>query len=96
MGGGGFHLPSQPPPIIYRRHPLPPVDYVHSYTATCGIYITLAAQAAASTFLVGCSAHRAASKDLLNGKITVCCAGFRGRGNSLFHEFGACDDVVGK
>lgn len=54
------------------------------------------AAVAASTFLVGCSTQRAASKDLVNGKITVCCAGFRGRGNSLFNEFGKCDDVVVK
>lgn len=54
------------------------------------------AAVAASTFLVGCSTQRAASKDLVNGKINVCCAGFRGRGNTLFLEFGKCDDVVVK
>jgi predicted dehydrogenase len=66
-------------------------EFLQNVSATA-----VAAQAAASTFLVGCSTQRAASKDLVNGKINVCCAGIKGRGNSLFHEFGKCDDVIVK
>lgn len=51
---------------------------------------TAAVSVAAST--LGCT-QRAASKNLANSKITVCCAGFRGRGNQLFLGFGACEDV---
>lgn len=36
---------------------------------------------------------RARAKDLANGRITVCCTGVKGRGNSLFNSFGAAEDV---
>lgn len=48
------------------------------------------AVAVAATTLVR---PRAEAKNLLNGKITVCCTGVRGRGNSLLHSFGAEPDV---
>ncbi|MBL9093026.1 MAG: Gfo/Idh/MocA family oxidoreductase [Planctomycetaceae bacterium] len=36
---------------------------------------------------------RAKAKDLANGRITVCCTGVKGRGNSLFNGFGAAEGV---
>lgn len=54
---------------------------------------TLGAAAAVGGFFGGCSTQRAASKNLANGKIVVMCGGIRGRGNSLFLEFGRCEDV---
>lgn len=44
-------------------------------------------------FFGGCNSQRAASKDLVNGKIVVCCTGLRGRGYHVAQEFGKCEDV---
>lgn len=54
--------------------------------------ITVAALTATG-YLAATSTQRAASKNLVNGKIVVCCGGIKGRGRQLFSEFGKCEDV---
>lgn len=73
-------------PPMKRKKPMQRREFLKQVSQTT------AAATIAGAALTGC-VQRAASKNLVNGKITVGCVGFRGRGNQLLLGFGACDDA---